>query len=141
MWWVGRISRFRKTEKIVYYNTFLDLKQVTMATWQTGCSTTCYSGYHCWISSFNRFKIEYLRMIKSFPHTAWKLSRYGVFSDPYFPAFGLNTERYSLSLHIHSECGKIQTRKNPVFGHFSCSGSVPTESAMRTKYSNGPDWK
>ena len=73
--------------------------------------------------------------------TEWKVSKYGVFSDPYFPAFGLNTERYSLSLHIHSECGKIQTRKNPVFGHFSCSGSVPTESAMRTKYSNGPDWK
>ena len=22
---------------------------------------------------------------------------------------------------IHSECGKIQTKKNSVFGHFSCS--------------------
>ena len=27
--------------------------------------------------------------------TAWKVSKYGVFSDSYFPAFGLNTERYS----------------------------------------------
>ena len=24
--------------------------------------------------------------------TAWKVSKYGVFSGPYFPAFGLNTE-------------------------------------------------
>ena len=27
------------------------------------------------------------------------------------PAFGLNTERYSVSLRIQSECEKIQTRK------------------------------
>ena len=33
------------------------------------------------------------------------------FSGPYFPAFGLNTERYSVSLRIQSECGKIRTRK------------------------------
>ena len=25
------------------------------------------------------------------PFTAWKLSKYGVFSGPYFPVFGLNT--------------------------------------------------
>ena len=25
------------------------------------------------------------------PHTAWKVSKYGVFPGPYFPAFGLNT--------------------------------------------------
>ena len=34
-------------------------------------------------------------------------------SGPYFPAFGLNTERYSVSLYIQSECGKIRTRKTP----------------------------
>ena len=28
------------------------------------------------------------------PRTAWKVFKYGVFSGPYFPAFGLNTERY-----------------------------------------------
>ena len=43
------------------------------------------------------------------------------FSGPYFPAFGLNTERYGVSLCIQSECGKIRTRKNSVFGHFSGS--------------------
>ena len=35
------------------------------------------------------------------------------FSGPYFPAFGLNTERYSVSLHIQSKCGKIRTKKTP----------------------------
>ena len=43
--------------------------------------------------------------------TAWKVSKYGVFSGPYFSAFGQNTERYSGSLRIRSECGKIRTRK------------------------------
>ena len=28
--------------------------------------------------------------------TAWKVSKYGVFSGPYFPVFGLNTEIYSV---------------------------------------------
>ena len=35
------------------------------------------------------------------------------FSGLYFPAFGLNTERYSVSLGIQSECGKIGTKKTP----------------------------
>ena len=43
------------------------------------------------------------------------------FSGPYFPAFGLNTERYGVSHRIQSECGKIRTWKNSVFGHFSRS--------------------
>ena len=32
--------------------------------------------------------------------TAWKVSKYGVFSGPYFPTFGLNTERYSAFGHF-----------------------------------------
>ena len=27
-----------------------------------------------------------------FTNTAWKVSKYGVFSGPYFPVFGLNKE-------------------------------------------------
>ena len=33
------------------------------------------------------------------------------FSGPYFPAFGLNTESYEVSLCIQSECDKIRTRE------------------------------
>ena len=32
------------------------------------------------------------------------------YSGPHFAAFGLNAERYSVSLCIQSECGKIRTR-------------------------------
>ena len=35
------------------------------------------------------------------------------FSGPYFLAFGLNTERYFVSLRIQSECGKIRTKQTP----------------------------
>ena len=35
------------------------------------------------------------------------------FSGPHFPAFGLNTERYGVSLCIQSKCGKVRTRKTP----------------------------
>ena len=52
--------------------------------------------------------------------TLWKVSKYGVFSGPYFPVFGLNTEIYED--RIQSEYGKIQSRKNSVFRHFSRSG-------------------
>ena len=31
----------------------------------------------------------------------------------YFPAFGLNTERYGVSLHLKSECWKMRTRRTP----------------------------
>ena len=52
--------------------------------------------------------------------TAWKMFKYGIFSGPYFPAFGLNTERYFVSLHIQSECGKIRTKKKiRIWTHFT----------------------
>ena len=35
------------------------------------------------------------------------------YSGPYFPAFGLNMERYGVSLLIQSECEKVRTRINP----------------------------
>ena len=49
------------------------------------------------------------------------MSKYGLFSSPYFPAFGLNTERYFVFLRVQSESGKTRTRKNFIFGHFSRS--------------------
>ena len=51
------------------------------------------------------------------------MSKYGVFSGPYFPVFGLNTEIYSVNLRIQSEYRKIWTRKNSVYGHFSRSAN------------------
>ena len=55
---------------------------------------------------------------------AWKVSKYGVFSGPYFPAFAVNTETYGVNLRIQFECRKIRTRKNSVFGYFSRSDEL-----------------
>ena len=52
------------------------------------------------------------------------MSKYQVFSGPYFSAFGLITES------IQSEYRKIRIRKNSAFGHFSPSdnpGKVPSQ--------------
>ena len=35
------------------------------------------------------------------------------YSGLFFPAFGLNTKKYRVSLRIRSECGKMRTRINP----------------------------
>ena len=54
-------------------------------------------------------------------NTAWKVFKYRVFSGPYFPVFGLNTEIYGVNLRIQSKYRKMRTRKNSVLRHFSCS--------------------
>ena len=78
--------------------------------------------------------------------TAWKVSKYWVFSGPYFPVFGLkmyisnlckyetiSTKKYVFLIITlwrftisvtQSEYRKIRTRKNSVFGHFSCSTGI-----------------
>ena len=53
--------------------------------------------------------------------TAQKVSKYEVFSGLYFSVFGLNTEIYSVNIHIQSKYGKIRTRENSIFEHSSRS--------------------
>ena len=36
-------------------------------------------------------------------NTAWKVSKYGVIYDTYFPTFELNTEIYAVNLRIQSK--------------------------------------
>ena len=52
------------------------------------------------------------------------------YSGPHFPTFGLNTERYSVSLRVQSECGKMRTRitSNTDTFHSMCC------SVMRVNY-------
>ena len=57
----------------------------------------------------------------------------------------LNTERYSVSLRIQSEYGKIRTRKNSVFGHFSRSVGyrfqvVDIDAQPRFRYGRSDKW-
>ena len=66
-------------------------------------------------------------------YTAWKASKYGIFSGPYFPVFGLNTEIYEVNLRIQSEYRKLRTRRNSVFGHFSRIVNHPCRSVISIK--------
>ena len=52
----------------------------------------------------------------------------------YFPTFGLNTERYGVSLRIQPKCWKIRTRKNSVFGRFLRSVEVILTEAYSKRY-------
>ena len=56
------------------------------------------------VDNFNRL-INISHCVKSF--------RIRSYSGPYFPAFGLSTERYFVFLCIQSERGKIRTRITP----------------------------
>ena len=54
------------------------------------------------------------------------------YSGAYFPAFGLNTERYSVSLHSQSECGKIRSRISPNMDTFQAV--LPALSYSPTRF-------
>ena len=70
------------------------------------------------------WKLHWMKSVKrrsffwSVLYTKRKVSEVGVFSGPYFVVFGLNT---GLDFRILSKYGKIRTRMNSVFGHFSHS--------------------
>ena len=65
----------------------------------------------------------------------WKVSKYGVFSSPYFPAFGLKIPpSNSVSLRIQSECAKIRTRKTPYLDTFhAVMSAIDKHAPLKTK--------
>ena len=83
-------------------------------------SLTRFTGKHlCQSRFFNK-----VAGLSPREHTARKVSKYEVLSGLYFHVFGLNTETYGVNLRIQSKYRKIQTRKNSVFEHLSCSDKV-----------------
>ena len=52
-----------------------------------------------------------MKQIKVGFYLVWKLGVFVV--SPYFPAFGLNTERYAVFFQNESEWGKVLTGKAP----------------------------
>ena len=57
--------------------------------------------------------------------------RIPTYSGPHFPAFGLNTEIYGVSLLIRSECGKMRTRITPTTGTFhAVCGNLQTKNTI-----------
>ena len=64
---------------------------------------------YLWLFSFGSIiDFEYVHC-----YSSYSLRKKCLYSEFFFPAFGLNTERYKISLCIHSEWGKIWTKKSP----------------------------
>ena len=53
------------------------------------------------------------------------------YSGPHFPLFGLNKERYGVSLRIQSECGKMRTRITPNTDTFYAVNSITMRSSVK----------
>ena len=76
-----------------------------------------YIVYIYWIVLFIWKYIHSIYGILTF--TVWKVSKYGVFSGPYFPVYGLNTERYGVSLSVFSpNAGKYGSELAPYLDTF-----------------------
>ena len=71
----------------------------------------CERDTDIWNDSINPFSCHWSLSI--LPENCVKCVCILSFSGPYFPAFGLNTGRYSVSFRLQSECRKIRTRKTP----------------------------
>ena len=50
-------------------------------------------------------------------NTAWKVSKYKVFSGPYFPVFGLNTGKYGLEKTLYLDTIHAELLHNTYFLH------------------------
>ena len=74
---------------------------------------------------------EVLKVKKTFWYKQWFYEKRRIFNSdcaksvhiqsysvPHFPIFGLNTERYRISLRIQYECGKIRSRITPNTANF-----------------------
>ena len=63
---------------------------------------------------------------------------------PHFPAFGLNTKRYGVSLRIQSECGKMQkkrwTRITPNTDSFYACRNLKVFSKSEYKVDTSYNW-
>ena len=73
-----------------------------------------YNFLFAWIkTNFYRTKDKLATKKKNKLFYCVKSVRIRSYSGPHFPAFGLNTERYGISLRTQSECGKMRTRTTP----------------------------
>ena len=109
-----------KLHSILLIFTFLSLLEILKKSWQcTQPAFTCSKSTKEIIEKlWNMFKVNnnfsvYNHCVKSICIRSY--------SGPFFPVSGLNTLRYSVSLRIQSECGKILVwlcKNNSEYGHF-----------------------
>ena len=66
----------------------------------------------CFYTKLQR-ETRYLYYLNMHWRKCVKIVRIWSYSGPHFPEFALNMQRYSLSLRIQSECGKMRTIITP----------------------------
>ena len=79
-----------------------------------------------------------MKLLNYFWSHFMKSARIRKYSGLYFPAFGLNTERYFVSLRIHSKCGKMRTRitlNTETFYAVAGFNLLMTSTAQKMKFS------
>ena len=77
-------------------------------------SSTQYSRTYIGSQLINLFSYSFVFLVRSYLRQILRESvRIRSYSGPHFPVFGLDTERYSVSLRKRSECRKMRTRINP----------------------------
>ena len=77
---------------------------------EKGCTGSIFVSFALYLSKF--YVVRILEWSKRIRNTSQKVSESWVFSGPYFPAFGLNTEVYQVNLCIQSKRRKIWTKKS-----------------------------
>ena len=77
-------------------------------------SSNHYSRTYIFSQLINLFIYSFLFLVRSYLRQILRESvRIRSYSGPHIPVFGLDTERYSVSLRKRSESGKMRTRINP----------------------------
>ena len=71
------------------------------------CSLSSFRFEDCFFSFFRFVRTHALRKNCPYLELSWSAFL------PHFTAFGLNTESYSVSLHIQLECGKMREKCGP----------------------------
>ena len=100
----------KKTCTFVQFHIFATDLYNFIYLYLTWLKTPSPSLFYCFLRK--SFHLSKIKTNFSLLHTAWKVSKYGVISGPYFSV---------VNLRIQSEYRKLRTRNNSVFGHFSRS--------------------
>ena len=99
------------------FKTSFDFTKMISCSWENKYEKYCHFGFS-WYSCAILSTLTYFMPLV----TAWKVSKYGVISGPYFPAFGLNTGIYPINSVFSPNTGKYGPEITPYFGTFHAVG-------------------
>ena len=126
-----------------YKEIICNICLLSMQNSQTTMNHNLNSTYCGMIESISSYGIEYshshcgmIESISSYGNTptAWKVSKYRIFPGPYFHAFGLNTERYSIRMRENTDQERL--RIWTLFTQYSCNTNDEWPGKIQSKVSS-----